>query len=774
MGVPELPLTARLNLSAADARRGVVRLHPETLTALGLRKQDGVMLRGARETTAVVAESRTIMPGEVWLDEVTLSNAGVRPDSPVRVSPADVQPARRIAVMGSASVQGTVPPPTLRRALLRKIVTVSDAVSLSPQDVEPRISSSTVTRELSRTIGFGWTNELLKVTATEPSGPVTVSSNTIVEWGLGISASPSHTSGDLAPVAAPATAPARLPTPTDLSAAAAAHDREAAPESAVAVADLAGVQAQAGKLTEWLQLALNRPDLLKTLGAPSHLGVLITGPAGVGKATLARAVVAQRRLIELDGPSIGATEGGSRLREVNTAVSAICDGGGGVLLITDIDALLPAEAEPVATLILDQLRAAVATKGVAMLVTTSNPAGVDPRLRGPDLCDREVSLPLPTAAVRAALLERLVRPAPTEGLRIDEIAARTPGFVVSDLAALVREAALRAALRALRAEDDPELPEGERREQSKPVLTQADLLGALEVIRPLSRSGSEELAVGGVSLEDVGDMVETKQALTEAVLWPLQHPDSFARLGIDPPRGVLLYGPPGCGKTFLVRALANTGQLSVHAVKGAELLDKWVGSSERAVRELFQRARDSAPSLIFLDEIDALAPRRGQATDAGVTDRIVATLLTEMDGVEPLRNVVVVGATNRPDLIDPALTRPGRLERLVFVPPPDAAARAEILRTAAKSVLLAKEVRLRKLAAELEGYSAADCAALLREAALAAMRRDIDADVVTAADVATARKAVRPSLDPVQVETLRLYAAQRAGSAQNGTASGYV
>lgn len=758
-----------------------MRLHPETLTALGLRKQDGVTLRGNRATTVVVAvESRKIQPGEVLLDELTLTNAGVRPDATVLVSPAVVSDARRISVIGSAMAMRSVPVPTLRRALLRKIVTVSDRVSLSPQDVEPAASSSAVAQELSRSFGFGWTAEQLQVTMTDPPGPVSVKPNTMVEWGVGVPSGESPVPegnglGGLArlggtPVGGVAGAPegavvsGGVPAPLP--------DRSPAPATTVAVADLAGVQTQAAKLTEWLNLVLDEPDLLKTLGAPSHLGVMITGPSGVGKTTLARAVAGSRHLVELDGPSVGATESGTRLRMVAEAVADICSGARGVLLITDVDALLPADAEPVATLILDQLRAAVAHPAVAMLVTTSNPAGVDTRLRGPDLCDREVSLPLPTAAVRTALLETLLRQAPTEGLRLDEIASRTPGFVVSDLAALVREAALRAALRAKQAKDDPELTEEQRR--SRTVLTQDDLVGALEVIRPLSRSGSEELAIGSVSLDDVGDMVETKQALTEAVLWPLQHPDSFQRLGIDPPRGVLLYGPPGCGKTYLVRALAGTGHLSVHAVKGAELMDKWVGSSERAVRELFQRARDSAPSLIFLDEIDALAPRRGQSHDSGVTDRVVATLLTEMDGVEPLRDVVVVGATNRPDLIDPALTRPGRLERLVFVPPPDAAARAEILRTAAKSVQLAKNVRLRQLAAELEGYSAADCSALLREAALAALRNDIDAELVTAADVAAARKVVRPSLDPVQVESLRRYAAQRAGSGQNGTASGYV
>jgi transitional endoplasmic reticulum ATPase len=390
----------------------------------------------------------------------------------------------------------------------------------------------------------------------------------------------------------------------------------------------------------------------------------------------------------------------------------------------------------------------VATKGVAFIATSAVPDNVDARLRAPELCDRELGVSLPDAATRAALLEVLLRDVPVTDLKLDDIAERTPGFVVADLAALVREAALRAAARAS-ADGRP------------PTLTQDDLTGALSVIRPLSRSATEEVAVGSVTLDDVGDMVATKQALTEAVLWPLQHPDTFARLGVQPPRGVLLYGPPGCGKTFVVRALASSGRLSVHAVKGAELMDKWVGASEKAVRELFRRARDSAPSLVFLDEIDALAPRRGQSHDSGVTDRVVAALLTELDGIDPLRDVVVLGATNRPDLIDPALLRPGRLEKLVFVEPPDGEARKDILRTAGKSIPLAPDVDLEALAGDLDGYSAADCVALLREAALAAMRRSIDAADVTMADVATARDTVRPSLDPEQVASLRAFSESR-------------
>ncbi|MEU2092534.1 AAA family ATPase [Nocardia beijingensis] len=750
----ELALTARLNPSAADARRGVVRLHPEALTALGLREWDGIMLVGSRRTAAVVGIARQGTPaGVALLDDVTLSNAGLREDATVVVSPATVYGAKQITVSGSVHATRTIPAATLRQALLGKVVTVGDAVSLLPRDLGPDISSTAATQALSRTFGIAWTTELLTVTGTDPRGPVSVQPNTAVSWGAGAVAA--RDAADLAgagtpiPVGAPswgATEAAAMDTAAGTNGAAMARI-SAADLPSISVEELAGARGQAAKLQEWLSLALDEPELLRTLGARPHLGVLITGPAGVGKATLARAVAGSRRVVELDGPSVGAAESGARLREVAEAVADIGCGKGGILLITDIDALLPADPEPVATLILDQLRAAIAGPSVAFLATTSHPAGIDQRLRAPDLCDRELALPLPTTAVRKALLEYLLRRVPTAELKLDQIAERTPGFVVSDLAALCREAALRAASRA--------------REHGEPQLTQPDLLGALEVIRPLSRSGMEELAIGSLSLDDVGDMAETKQALTEAVLWPLKHPDSFARLGIEPPRGVLLYGPPGCGKTFLVRALAGTGQLSVHAVKGAELLDRWVGSSERAVRELFQRARDSAPSLIFLDEVDALAPRRGQSADAGVGDRVVAALLTELDGVEPLRDVVVLGATNRPELIDPALLRPGRLERLVFVSPPDADARREILRTAGRAVPLAADVDLDTLAEQLEGYSAADCTALLRESALAAMRRDVHAADVTAADVLAAKRVVRPSLDPSQIDTLRRYADSR-------------
>ncbi|KAA0110805.1 AAA family ATPase [Mycolicibacterium sp. P1-5] len=720
-----LALTARLNTSALDSRRGVVRLHPEAIAALGIREWDAVSLTGSRTTSAVAGIAPPDIPaGTALLDDVTLSNAGLREDTTVLVAPVTVYGARSVTLRGSTLATQSVSSAALRQALLGKVMTVGDTVSLLPRDLGPGTSTTQASSALASSVGITWTSELLTVTGTDPAGPVSVQPNSSVTWGEG---------------ATPTTGASR-------STAAVSQPMVWPETPAVSIDDLKGQHVQAGRLTEWLKLALDQPELLEKLGAKPNLGVLVTGPAGVGKATLVRAVCAGRRLVELDGPDTGALAPQDRHRTVADAVAAVTNGGG-VLLITDIDALLPTPAEPVATTILAELRKAVGAPGVVLVATSQQPDAVDPRLRAPDLCDRELGLSLPDAATRKALLEVLLRDVPAETLALDEIADRTPGFVRADLAALVREAALRAAARA--SEDG-----------KPPALTQEDLKGALSVIRPLSRSATEEVSVGSVTLDDVGDMVEVKQALTEAVLWPLQHPDTFARLGVDPPRGVLLYGPPGCGKTFVVRALASSGRLSVHAVKGAELMDKWVGSSEKAVRELFDRASDSAPSLIFLDEIDALAPRRGQSFDSGVTDRVVAALLTELDGIEPLRDVVVVGATNRPDLIDPALLRPGRLEKLVFVEPPDADARREILRTAGKSVPLSPEVDLDALAADLDGYSAADCVALLREAALTAMRRSIDAADVTAADVGKARETVRPSLDAAQVQALRDFAAR--------------
>jgi transitional endoplasmic reticulum ATPase len=717
--VPDLTLTASLRPAALDARRGIVRLHPEVLTALGLRPGDPIRLTGRRQTAGIAALAETgASRALLYADDLLLGNLGIRDGGQVTIAPEPVRAAHRVTLAGPTEIVALVSPEMLRLALLGKVVTVNDNVSLLPQDVLPaaevRPLVTAARRSLANTVGYAWTTALLTVVDASPAEGGLVTMDTVIGWDHG-----------------PATHSTELPLSTPA-------------EPAPSVEDLPGLRSQAQELKELLDLGFNHREVLGRLGTTVSLGVLVTGPAGSGKSALVRAVAAgvKAPVTAIWAPELAALTNDAAAARLRRALSEARPPA--VVIIADVEALAPRDTpSPLAT-VFRQLLTETLKAGTAVVCTTSRPESVDPSLRSPGLLDHELVVPLPDAALRREQLGVLTRRMPlAEDVRLDEVAARTPGFVAADLGALVREAGVRAALR--------------QKEAPAPSVAGQDFSAALEVVRPTSMAEST-VDIGGLTLDEVGDLTEVKEILTESVLWPLTYPDTFARLGVQPPRGVLLYGPPGCGKTFLVKAIAGTGKANVLPVKGAELLSKWVGESERAVRELFRRAREAAPTLVFLDEVDALAPVRGQASDGGTTDRVVASLLTELDGVESLRNVVVIGATNRPDLVDPALLRPGRLERLVYVPPPDAPARAEILRAAARTVPLADGVDLSALAATLDGFSAADCAALIRESALVAMRESLDAATVTAAHVAAARARVRPSLLREQVEWLASYA----------------
>ncbi|MFV0535199.1 MAG: AAA family ATPase [Cumulibacter sp.] len=790
-----LTLTARLTAAVLDARRGIVRMHRDVMAALDLSAWDPVRLDGARSTAAIVAEGGADVPAGILLcDDLILGNAGLQDGTAISVSKIPLREARSVELVGDENVMRMISPDMLRRALLGKMVTVGDDISLMPLDnpVHGGIEAADLEaarRQLRIAMGMQWTTTLVAVTASDSSEPVLVTGATAVSWRGGAVApgwqrdpatpptsAPAAATGmfSVTPApqrpAAPTTADQMLgtgPTRTGVQAKAVTRtdDRPAAealtsssepPKADISanatptLDDLSGFKTQADSLTEWLDLGFNHREVLDRLGSKPQLGVLLSGPPGVGKSTLARAVAAHvgAAVIDVSAPSIAAIESGAAAEALRSATEKARSDAPSVLLIQDVEALAPREdADPISRIFIDLLQRTIAEGTIAVICTTARPEEVSSELSHPGVLDHQLVLPLPDKAMRKALLDALLRPVPLEdGVNLDDIAGRTPGFVAADLLALRREATVRAALR----QKDAEMP----------TVAAEDLIGALDVVRPTAMAEST-LEVARVTLEDVGDMVETKEALTEAVLWPLQYPDTYERLGVSPPRGVLLYGPPGCGKTFLVKAIAGQGHTNVMSVKGAELLNKWVGESERAVRELFRRARQAAPTLIFMDEVDAIAPPRGQGTDGGTTDRVVASLLTELDGVEALNNVFVIGATNRPDLVDAAMLRPGRLDKMIYVPPPDAEARAAVLRASARKTPVTRGVDFDAIAEQLDGYSSADCAAVVREAALVAMRRDMSAPKVTKPDFDQAIRNVKGSLDPQQVAWLENFANDR-------------
>jgi transitional endoplasmic reticulum ATPase len=391
---------------------------------------------------------------------------------------------------------------------------------------------------------------------------------------------------------------------------------------------------------------------------------------------------------------------------------------------------------------------------VIVIGATNRPNALDPAIRRPGRFDREIEIGVPDRDGRKEILQIHTRGMPlAKDVSLDHYANVTHGYIGADLEALAKEAAMSALRRIL-----PEIKLDEKiippEVLEKLQVTKEDFDNALKMVEP-SAMREVLIEVPNVKWEDIGGLERAKQELIEVVEWPLKYPEAFKRVGIEAPRGILLYGPPGTGKTLLARAVATESEANFISIKGPELLSKWVGESERGVRETFRKAKMAAPAIIFFDEIDALVPRRGSGFgDSHVTERVISQLLTELDGLEKLENVVVIGATNRPDLVDPALLRPGRFDRLVFVPPPDEKARLEILKIHTKNMPLAKDVDLKLLAKETEGYSGSDIAALCREAAMLVLRKDIKGKEVEMQHFREAMKEIRPSLTP---ETTKFY-----------------
>jgi transitional endoplasmic reticulum ATPase len=506
----------------------------------------------------------------------------------------------------------------------------------------------------------------------------------------------------------------------------------------VSYEDIGGLTNAIQKIREMVELPLNHPELFKKLGIDPPKGVLLHGPPGTGKTLIAKAVAneSEAHFIAIQGPEIMSKfygESEARLREIFKEAE---DNAPSIIFIDEIDAIAPKREEvtgEVERRVVAQILAlldGLESRGETIVIgATNRPNALDPALRRPGRFDREIEIGVPDQHERLEILQIHTRRMPgIEDVDIEGFAVITHGFVGADLAALGREAAMRK-LREI-------LPDINLANDTIPPAVLDNLKvenrhfeDALKEIHP-SAIREVFIEIPNVKWEDIGGMNEIKQDLIEIVEWPLNRKDSFKRLGINPPRAVLLFGAPGTGKTLLANALATESKINFICVKGPELLSKWVGESEKAVREIFRKARTAAPALVFFDEIDAVAARRGYSESSGVNERVISQLLTELAGIEPLRDVVVLAATNRPDMIDPALLRPGRFDRVVYVPPPDEKSRMMIFTIHTQKMPLAQDVDLDRLAKETEFYVGADIEAICREAGMLALREGFDANIV--------------------------------------------
>ncbi|MEK6838604.1 MAG: CDC48 family AAA ATPase [Candidatus Thermoplasmatota archaeon] len=529
--------------------------------------------------------------------------------------------------------------------------------------------------------------------------------------------------------------------------------------------DIGGLKEELRKVREMIELPLKHAELFERLGIDPPKGVLLYGPPGTGKTLIAKAVAneAGANFLSIQGPEIMSKYYGQSEERLREKFEEAQKNAPSILFIDELDSIAPrreevtgeVERRVVAQLL--TLMDGLSGRGQVIVIgATNREEAIDPALRRPGRFDREIEIGVPDREGRMEILMIHARGMPIEGSEderdqlLTDLANRTHGFVGADLAALAREAAMKALRRYLPDIDlDKPIP-SEVLEKMR--VTAEDFKSALKEAEP-SAMREVLVEVPRVQWDEVGGLEEVKIKLREAIEMPLKDPDAFKRMGIRPPRGILLYGPPGTGKTLLAKAVATESEANFISIKGPEVMSKWVGESEKAVRLIFKKARQVAPCVVFLDEIDAIAHRRGYDTDSGVGERVVNQLLTSLDGLETLEGVVVVGATNRPDMVDPALLRTGRFDRLILVPVPDRQARIEILKVHTKAMPL-EGVDLEELAVELDGYTGADIEGLCREAAMLALRENRNARKVTMAHFQEAMKVVHSSIDE---ETMKFY-----------------
>lgn len=615
--------------------------------------------------------------GLVRVDGVTRRNVGAGIGDRITVRAVDASHAEKVVLSPTEKIESEGLHEYMAGNYTNHVFTVGDTVSLSTR--------------------MGGRVQFV-VTATRPTGPVIVSEQTRFEAGP-------------------------MTKAVDASAPRVTYD------------DLGGLRGEVRKMREMVELPMRHPELFERIGVEAPKGVLLYGPPGTGKTLLARAVAGETdaRFFSLSGPEImGKYHGESeeRIREVFERAGSEAPS---VVFIDEIDSIAPKRDEvsgEVEKRVVSQLLTlmdGIRSRGkVVVIAATNRPDSIDPALRRPGRFDREIEMGMPDEAGRREILAIHTRGMPVdESADLDKAARASHGFVGADLEYLAKEAAMRALRRTLPEIDldggriGPDVLEKIR-------ITADDLSGALREIRP-SALREVLVQVPDVSWDDIGGLDSLKEELREAIEWPLLHREAFERAGASAPSGILLHGPPGTGKTLIAKAVARMTDSNFISVKGPELFSKWVGESEKGVREIFRKARQAAPCVIFFDEIDSLAPKRSGSDCSRASENVVSQMLTEMDGLEELQGVVVVGATNRPDMLDPALLRPGRFDRIVEVPLPDAKSRERILSIHMRSKPLVAGADLAALARRADGLSGAQLESVADRAALAALRRHVAA-----------------------------------------------